>query len=103
MESVAPKTRRRFSAPEKLRRVAGARIRPRRPSCAAPLTIPGVTGAVQLAVNEDAACARLTDGTRACWGLELAGEFGDGPTVSTSTSGVSIPTPDAITDISSGG
>ncbi len=69
----------------------------------APLTIPGVTGAVQLAVNENAACARLTDGTRACWGLELAGEFGDGPTVSTSTSGVSITTPDAITDLSSGG
>jgi alpha-tubulin suppressor-like RCC1 family protein len=68
-----------------------------------PLTIPGVTGAVQVAIDWGVACAQRTDGTRACWGQELAGEFGDGPTVSTSTSGVAIPTPDAITDISSGG
>ena len=44
----------------------------------APVTVPGVTGAVKLAAGESAMCAILGDGTARCWGANSEGELGLG-------------------------
>jgi hypothetical protein len=38
--------------------------------------LPGVTNAVQIALADDHACARLGDATIACWGSNRSGELG---------------------------
>ncbi|HJL14314.1 MAG TPA: hypothetical protein RMH99_01590 [Sandaracinaceae bacterium LLY-WYZ-13_1] len=40
----------------------------------------GVSGAVDLAVGDDHACAALADGGVRCWGLNVRGQLGDGTT-----------------------
>ncbi len=43
-----------------------------------PTVVPGVTGAVQLAVGGVVACARLASGRVLCWGGNGTGQIGDG-------------------------
>src|SRR5205807_155832 len=47
-----------------------------RPAAAEP--VPGVTGAVEIAVGADHACARNRDGNVVCWGANGYGQLGDG-------------------------
>jgi alpha-tubulin suppressor-like RCC1 family protein len=47
-----------------------------------PLPVAGLANATQLVLEEDHACARLGDGTVSCWGTNIAGDLGDGTTVS---------------------
>jgi alpha-tubulin suppressor-like RCC1 family protein len=44
----------------------------------AAVAVPGLDQAVEIAVRETHGCARLTDGTAACWGDNAAGDLGDG-------------------------
>jgi alpha-tubulin suppressor-like RCC1 family protein len=43
----------------------------------APAPVPGLSGAVQIALGESHGCARLRDETVRCWGDNSAGEVGD--------------------------
>jgi alpha-tubulin suppressor-like RCC1 family protein len=45
-----------------------------------PTVVPGVTGAVSLALGYQHSCARLSDGTMLCWGFPTDGELGYGST-----------------------
>jgi len=49
---------------------------------ATPLPVPGLSGAVQIAVNGAHVCALLSTGGIACWGNNSAGQLGDGTTTS---------------------
>lgn len=40
--------------------------------------VPGITGAVELALGAGHSCARLDDGTALCWGSNVHGQIGDG-------------------------
>ncbi len=82
----------------------GAYVNGRTTDSPTPQAIAGVSGAASVAIDETAACARLTDGTRACWGHDGDGVFGDGtdPPLWTTTA-VVIPTPNALSDIAAGG
>jgi len=42
--------------------------------------VKGLTGAVEIAVGSDHACARLSDGSVSCWGHNHHGQLGDGTT-----------------------
>lgn len=44
----------------------------------APITVPGVSGAVKLVAGESAMCALLADGSAKCWGSNGEGELGLG-------------------------
>ncbi len=57
---------------------------------ATPTVVPGVSDAVEIAVSETHACARLAAGTVACWGLNDRGQLGhaDGSRTPTLVSGV---------------
>ena len=44
----------------------------------APVTVPGVAGAVRLVAGEAAMCALLADGSARCWGANAEGELGLG-------------------------
>jgi alpha-tubulin suppressor-like RCC1 family protein len=44
----------------------------------APVPISGLSGVAQLTSGQSATCALLLDGTVRCWGLNYAGELGDG-------------------------
>lgn len=54
-------------------------------SSASPLTVSGITTAVQLSVGSDHACALLTDQTVQCWGNNDVGQLGNGSTVDANT------------------
>ena len=43
-----------------------------------PVTVSGITTAVQIMAGNNHACARLTDGTMRCWGYNGDGALGDG-------------------------
>lgn len=40
--------------------------------------VPGISGAVELALGARHSCARLDDGTVTCWGANMYGQIGDG-------------------------
>lgn len=50
-------------------------------SSASPLTVSGITAAVQVSVGSDHACALLNDQTVQCWGNNDHGQLGNGSTV----------------------
>ena len=60
-----------------------------------PVTVPGVTGAAQLAGGQDFTCAALVDGTVKCWGYDVYGQLGSGVITPTSApvtvSGITTP------------
>jgi alpha-tubulin suppressor-like RCC1 family protein len=45
---------------------------------AAPVVVAGLTGVQGITLGDGYACARLADGTAACWGLDQRGQLGDG-------------------------
>ncbi len=47
-----------------------------------PAPVPGIDGAVELALGDDFSCARRRDGTAACWGNGASGQLGDGKATS---------------------
>ena len=52
---------------------------------AAPVTVSGITDAVDLAVGAGHACARLGSGEVMCWGRNKSGQLGDGTTIQRAT------------------
>ncbi|HJL14316.1 MAG TPA: hypothetical protein RMH99_01600 [Sandaracinaceae bacterium LLY-WYZ-13_1] len=56
---------------------------------ATPVEVTGITNAVQLALGDDFACARLADGTVECWGGNGRGQLGDG----TASGSSDVPSP----------
>jgi alpha-tubulin suppressor-like RCC1 family protein len=50
------------------------------PCARTPVAIAGLGDVAEVAVGDDHACARLTDGTARCWGGNSYGELGDGTT-----------------------
>lgn len=64
-----------------------------------PVDVSGVTDAIAVAAGGDHTCALHPDGTVSCWGLDGAGQLGDGPTTHTtcSATGASLDcSPDAV-------
>jgi hypothetical protein len=48
------------------------------PHDAKPTLVPGLAGVEQIGLGEEHACARNTDGTVRCWGVNSEGQLGDG-------------------------
>src|SRR5687767_10499435 len=52
------------------------------PSSLVPVTVPNLTSVVSLAAGTSHTCARKSDGSVRCWGLNTFGRLGDGTTTS---------------------
>jgi alpha-tubulin suppressor-like RCC1 family protein len=59
-------------------------------SSSLPVTVPSLSGVVSLVAGTGFTCARKSDGTVRCWGLNLRGQLGDGTTTSPRFSPVSV-------------
>jgi len=55
-----------------------------------PVTVVGVTDAVEIATNEYHSCALHGDGTISCWGANYAGQLGDGTTINRQGTSVTV-------------
>ena len=60
-----------------------------------PVTVPGITTAVDIVSGPRHTCVRLMDGTVRCWGENLSGQLGDG----TTTNRTSPVTVSGLTDV----
>jgi alpha-tubulin suppressor-like RCC1 family protein len=59
-----------------------------------PVLVAGLSAVEQVVVGQSASCARLTDGTARCWGLNNFGQLGDGTMTTRAT-----PVTPAVTDV----
>ncbi|HEY3356108.1 MAG TPA: hypothetical protein VGQ83_22840 [Polyangia bacterium] len=66
-----------------------------------PITVAGLAGARELALGSGHTCARLGDGTVACWGSNYYGQLGDGSAGTRSTPGL-VPGLAAVVQLAAG-
>ena len=71
-------------------------------SCSAACRGGRCVGVAQIAIGNDHTCARLTDGTVLCWGLNGNGQLGDGTTTYRETPDA-VPGLTSVAEIATGG
>jgi alpha-tubulin suppressor-like RCC1 family protein len=67
-----------------------------------PLPVAGITGAVELAIGSNFACARLDTGRVRCWGSNSAGQLGNGLAGATSATPVEVENVEGATSVRAG-